>query len=188
MTDGWHNAIEAIRPHLLFDASRRLLDHWTELRAPGTIPDRRDIDPIELTGALEHIFLIDLMPDSARLRYRLAGEEINSRYEISIVGRHLDEITPADAVKRVETYFRACPEGPALVLLSGILFAERETPSYGERLLLPLRDQDSGALGLVGITLQSEVFPSQASARARANRTLRIAPLDGSPVQETDQP
>lgn len=187
MSASWHAAVEAIREHLLFDASHRLLDHWVDVTTPGSSPDRRDIDPICLTGALEHLFLVDLIPEGRRLQYRLAGEEINSRYETSIVGRHLDEITPPDAMERVLGYFRACPERQAIVLLSGILFAEREHPSYGERLLLPLKDREDDTVGLIGITRQSEVFPSKASAQARAKRTLRIAPLDGSPIEEVDQ-
>lgn len=183
----WHTALEAIEPHILFEASKKVLSHWKNIAPPGGIPDRRDVDPLAMSGALEHVFLVDLIPETRRLRYRLAGDEINSRYENSIVGRYLDEITPIDALERVETYFRACPERQAIVLLSGILFAERDRPGYGERLLLPLACRDTGERGLIGITRQSQAFPDHASAEARAKRTLRIAPLYGGAMEQIDQ-
>ncbi len=151
-----------------------------------SLPERKSIDPLALVRALPHVFVIELEPESQRLRYRLAGEEVNGRYERSILGRYLDEITPAASVERVDAYFRACATRPAIVLLSGILFAERPEPGFGERLLLPVQDTANGRRGLFGITYQRQLFPDVETARKQSNRRLHIYPLDGSPVEIMD--
>ncbi len=184
----WKVAFDAVRPELLNEHCILLLTHWGSLWQDDNpiVPDRRAIDPIAFTTALPHVFLIETDPETDRLRYRLAGEEINSRYQNGIVGKYLDDITPADALPKVNAYFRTCIERPALVLLKGILFGERAQPGMGERLLLPLRDNKNNRLGLIGITLQKLSFPDIHTARSQTPRILHIYPLDGSPAEIMD--
>lgn len=184
---GWRATVDVLRPHLLFSESLQVLDAWIDLwpDPPATPPERRLIDPLAMLEALPHVFVIRVEPDTGALRYRLAGEAINSRYESGIIGQTLADITPEDSLPRVDAYFRACPERPAAILLSGLLFAERDTPGYGERLLLPIHDAEVGTNGILGITYQSRLFPDAATARSRAQRTLRIFPLDGAPSEES---
>lgn len=186
----FREAADAIKSHLLFDEPKSLLDHWLSLwpDPPNALPERTDLDPISIIRALPHVFVIDKLPDSGRLHYRLAGEGINSRYESGIIGKHLDEITPPEIQDRVNAYFNACIDLPAVVLLSGILFAERDNPAYGERLLLPIRDESTGHFGLIGITIQSHVFPDAESAYESSKRVLRIASLSDGTLKESDVP
>lgn len=180
MSTHWDQVISGVRPHLKFSASERLLDYWVSISSPGTPPDRRDIDPLALTGSLKHVFVIDLVQETQRLRYRVAGEQIEGRYEQSLVGRYLDEITGGDSRERVQAYVRACPERQAIVLLSGVLFAERATLAHGERLLLPLIDRDTAERSLIGLTSQTD---SPVPIRPSTDRILRIAQLDGAPIE-----
>jgi hypothetical protein len=184
----WPAAVAALRPHLLFDETVKVLETWSAMwpDPPVAPPERRLIDPLAMIGSLPHVFVIRVEPETGALRYRLAGEAINSRYETGIIGLTLADITPTDALARVDGYFRICPDRPAAVLVSGLLFAERDTPGYGERLLLPIKDTDVGTVGILGITYQSRLFPDSATARSRAERTLRVFPLDGGPMEETD--
>lgn len=181
----WKVAFDATQAELSNEQCILLLTHWGSLWPNETpmVPDRKDIDPIAFTTALPHVFLIELDREADRLRYRLAGEEINTRYQNGIVGKYLDEITPAEALPRVNAYFRACIDRPALVLLKGILFGERAQPGMGERLLLPLNDSRNDSKGLIGITLQKYSFPDIQTARSQTPRMLHIYPLDGGPAE-----
>ena len=184
----WKTAFDGVKAELSNEQCILLLSHWGSLWQDETprIPDRRAVDPIAFTTALPHVFLIEAEPATDRLRYRLAGEEINSRYQNGIIGRYLDEITPAEALPRVNVYFRDCIERPSLVLLKGILFGERPQPAMGERLLMPLQDHSNNRLGLIGITLQKFSFPDIQTARRQTPRMLHVYPLDGSPAEITE--
>lgn len=186
----YQDAADAIRTHLLFDEPASLLDHWLSIWDDplDILPERTNLDPISIIHALPHVFVIEKENDSGRLHYRLAGEGINNRYETGIIGKFLDEITEPDIRDRVHAYFNACIDYPAIVLLSGILFAERDKPSYGERLLLPIQDNSMGCFGILGITMQSHVFPDAETAYEASKRILRIAPLSTGILDETEAP
>ncbi|MDF1748877.1 MAG: PAS domain-containing protein [Alphaproteobacteria bacterium] len=183
----WKSVIRAVRSELSYTQSKLLLSHWDSLwreDAP-TLPERQALDPLAFIAALPHVFMIEQASQSDRLRYRLAGEEICSRYQGGIIGKYLDEITPKDALPQINAYFQACLDRPAPVLLKGILFSERPQPGMGERLLLPLQDKKSGRQGLIGITLQKFSFPDPKTAREQSPRMLHVFPMDGSPAEIT---
>ena len=52
-----------------------LLNYWERKRADKEIPDRRDIDPIEMPFLLPHLSLIEIC-ENDRLKLRLVGTEI----------------------------------------------------------------------------------------------------------------
>jgi len=133
---------------------------------------------------LADIWLMDYEPQGARLRYRLAGENIRERYDFPLVGKYLNDIVIPEAQETVLSYFRACVEQPAVSIVAGRLYHEWERPGYGERLLLPLIAGDGTPEGLVGITICRQTFPSRPVAEIRAKRITAILPLDGSPATE----
>lgn len=185
---GYREAAAQIRETLLFDETRLLLDAWLDLWTdpPETLPTRQAIDPTRMSKLLSRVYVMEHVAETGRLRYRIAGEEVNRRYDYSLIGKHLDEITDAASLPRIDAYFRATYETPAVVLLSGILFSERDMPGYGERLLMPIRDAVSGQPGILGMTYQKSLFPDAATARAEANRTLRVASLATGAVEKSD--
>src|SRR3546814_7429922 len=81
---------------------------------------------------------MDYSAETRDLRYRLVGENIRSRYDFPLVGKHIGEILAPEARDRVLGYFRACVEKPAVSMVLGRLYHEWDRPGYGERLLLPL--------------------------------------------------
>ncbi len=133
---------------------------------------------------LADIWLMDYLPDVARLRYRLAGENIRARYGRTLVDRYLEDFLPPNGRERVVPYYLACVQKPAVCMVIGRLYVERARPGYGERLLLPLLDAAGTAEGLLGITICKQDFDSQEEAEARAKRLTVVLPLDGSPASE----
>lgn len=187
---GEAHPLDALSGFIRFPETSLVLSHWRELSAQSEdrVPERRHVDPISMIDALPFIFIMEVEPGTGRMKYRLAGERINARYDHGIIGKYLDEITPSDTIARVQAYFDICPNRPAAVLLSGILYSEKERPGYGERLLLPLKDEKSGTRGLLGLTLQSSLFPDSYAAEEQGERMLRIAPLNGGRLEERKAP
>src|SRR3546814_3738625 len=77
---------------------------------------------------------MDYSAETRDLRYRLVGENIRSRYDFPLVGKHIGEILAPEARDRVLGYFRACVEKPAVSMVLGRLYHEWDRPGYGERL------------------------------------------------------
>ncbi|NMM42958.1 PAS domain-containing protein [Rhodospirillaceae bacterium KN72] len=185
---GWRIAVETALSHLTFPETRDVLTYWAKLRdaAGSDLPDRTDIDPIEIRHTLPHVYLMELEPETGRLLYRLAGDEINSRYKQSINGKYLDEITAPTAIERVQGYFKRCMHDPAIIQIAGILYAEHDAPGFGERLILPLRVSRRGTLGILGMTYQVRQFPNATAAEEGYRQLRRTISLETGAMEITD--
>ena len=172
------------RASLRFDETRLVLDHWSSLTTGDRLPGRRDLRPEEMLPVLGDLWIMDYVRDASRLRYRLVGDEIRSRYDFPLVGKYLDEVVAPGAYPRVAGYFLACTERPAITLLIGRLYHEWQRPGEGERLLLPLFGAEGFAEGLLGITICRRTYGDRSSAEHSSERRMLILPLDGAPVTD----
>src|SRR3546814_19122844 len=124
---------------------------------------------------------MDYSAETRDLRYRLVGENIRSRYDFPLVGKHIGEILAPEARDRVLGYFRACVEKPAVSMVLGRLYHAWDRPGYGERLLLPLMTPEGEPQGLLGITVRKLTFHSRLEAEQPARRGTVLLPLDDPP-------
>lgn len=176
----WRTVAAAARQTLDRERVRMLLDYWLSIGTDGRPPGRANLDPAGMVPLLSHIWLMDYEAGPRRLRYRLVGEEIRSRYGVPLVGRYLDEVVDPDGYPKVARYFLDCAGLPAIAVLSGRLYSERMKPGYGERLLLPLFSADGAPEGLIGTTICDEPVDSETEAALGVGRRITIFPLDGS--------
>ncbi len=183
--DSWRGAAETAERRLEYRETRRLLDYWRSLGDATRPPRRADLEPERMAGFLAHIWLMDYVPDSGRLRYRLIGDQVRQRYDKAVVGKYLDEVVEAEAYPQVARYFLACPEVPAISMLMGRLYQEWPRPGFGERLLLPLFSDNGAAEALIGITICKKTYSDREAATRDTARVMRILPLNGAdPIEE----
>ena len=71
---------------------RQLHDYWQSKRAGRDIPDRQDIDPLELKELLPNILISEPEFNPFRIRYRLVGTRVVRVSGIDFTGRYLDEL------------------------------------------------------------------------------------------------
>lgn len=77
------------------DIVRYMLSWWRG-KCGGDIPDRSDLDPLDLKSLLPNILISDVEHDPFRIRYRLVGTRAHEATGFNIVGRYLDELLPTD--------------------------------------------------------------------------------------------
>jgi hypothetical protein len=69
------------------------LDYWDARRGDRAVPDRADIDPVEIPPRLlPHLLLGEISEPGARLRYRVVGTELVRRFGREPTGRYADEV------------------------------------------------------------------------------------------------
>lgn len=159
------------------------LDHWAALWSDGGWPTRKRLDPLAMPAALEHIFLLDYDTDRSTLTYRLVGDSIRTSHDSAMKGRSLQDFVPAEHFTTVSEYFLTAVNRPALCLLTGRLYHERNRPGLGQRLLVPLFDAQARPAGLLGVTVCEHYFVSKEDAEMHSRRSLSLFPLDGSPPE-----
>jgi len=175
-------------PHLAKEVAP-VLAYWLELfTRRGGVPDRRHFSPEGLRLALPHVWLCDFSRTDDRFRYRLGGEQVVASLGGVLRGRYLDEVTDPEAYPRVHAYFRRCVDVPAVLHISGRIYAEQSRVENGERLMLPYIDGSDAVAGILGATFRRWGDQDQAGGLERqpgSRRHLCIR-LDNAEVEQED--
>lgn len=130
-------------------SSKLLYDYWNSLRGSRSAPDRRDIDPTQIRGALSNAFILEREGDGDFV-FRLAGAHLCSAYCRELKGRSFLANWHARDRDAVETMIRAATEDHAAALLNFTATNGVGGKTQFETLLLPLRHNGSTESRLLG--------------------------------------
>ena len=154
---------QAIQEPLLAE----LYAYWTAKRGARFAPSRAEIDPVEIPSLLPHLMLIDVIDGGARLRYRLAGTEIESRFGCSMVGRYVDELMRGRYYDYVLGLYRELLTSRRALYSESAYGPGGDSPLYARRLMLPLSSDGER----IDIVLAGQTF----SFRSAADETVLAA-------------
>ena len=145
-------ALPAALDHLRHPKLRRLAAYWLERRGSRELPRRADIDPVDVPWALLDIALYDHVAEVGRFRCRVAGQRVTEMIGVPMQGRFLDEILPERLYAVVGQRYARMIQERAIVHSHGAVYGAHGKSSQGERLVLPLGDDDGRAAGYVTMT------------------------------------
>jgi hypothetical protein len=80
---------------------RRFYEYWLSIAPPGALPGRQNWDPLDIPDLMSRIWLLDVVREAARLRfrYRLVGTKEVETLQREVTGRWLDEVHPHLSVR-----------------------------------------------------------------------------------------
>lgn len=148
----FHGDAREIRPLINSAALLEALTHWEAICRPSGYPARADFDPMAIPRLLSATLLLDVMPED-RFVYRLAGAEIEKRYNInSFVGKTPQETLGAKSETVLAPYRLVRDQKCIFYRNSAEDWLERE-PSYKsyQVLLLPLSDDGDCVNMILGV-------------------------------------
>lgn len=118
-----------------------LYRYWEGKRGGRVMPARRDLDPSEIVKLLPHVYMIDVLRDPLRFRYRLIGTAICAFLGRDYTGRAVDKATygEGEILSRLLQLFTAAVEARAPVAYKGnIWYVSGREWRQVEALLMPL--------------------------------------------------
>jgi hypothetical protein len=130
-------------------SSKTLYDYWNSLRGARSAPDRRDIDPTRIRGALANTFILELNPDGG-FNFRLAGSHLCTAYCRELKGRSFTALWHARDRDALETLIRAVTEDHAVALVTFSATTEVKSSVAFETVLLPVRHNGSTQTRILG--------------------------------------
>jgi hypothetical protein len=130
-------------------STKTLYEYWNTLRGSRSAPDRRDIDPTKIRGALANTFILELT-DSREFDFRLAGSHICSAYARELKGRSFTRLWHPRDRDAMETLVRAVTEDHAVALITFQGMTAIHTKVVVETILLPVRHNGSTQTRLLG--------------------------------------
>lgn len=139
-------------PTIKSPALRLLLQHYLEVRGDRRMPSRRDLDATRLGPVLPIIWVSEYDPAANTFRYRLAGEEVNEIFGVSVAGKLLSDFVGPDRFGPVNENFLKVIGDEAMLLAAGPIYSCTDRIALGERLALPLSSDGQKADGILGAT------------------------------------
>jgi hypothetical protein len=130
-------------------STKTLYDYWNSLRGARSAPDRRDIDPTRIKGALANTFILELNEDS-EFAFRLAGSHLCTAYCRELKGRSFTRLWHARDRDAMETLVRAVTEDHAVALVTFQGTTPIHTKTSFETILLPVRHNGSTQSRMLG--------------------------------------
>lgn len=130
-------------------STKTLFDYWNSLRGSRSAPDRRDIDPTRIRGALANTFILELN-DQNEFDFRLAGSHICAAYARELKGRSFTRLWHQRDREAMDTLIRAVTEDHAVALVTFQGTTAIHTKVQMETILLPVRHNGSTGSRLLG--------------------------------------
>ena len=130
-------------------STKALYEYWNGLRGSRSAPDRRDLDPTKIRGALANTFILELN-DSSEFDFRLAGSHICSAYARELKGRSFTRLWHPRDRDAMATLVRAVTEDHAVALITFQGMTAIHTRMSIETILLPVRHNGSTQTRLLG--------------------------------------
>lgn len=133
-----------------YPKAARLLEAWHAWRGDGSIPERSDVDPVDIPDLLPNLFLLDVEEND--FRFRLVGEQISKRYANRLKGKCIGEVMSGAGLDETLYEHRRCAEDrqAAMVWQSRDLASADDLRAY-TRLILPLGSAGPRASHIIGV-------------------------------------
>jgi hypothetical protein len=129
------------------------LRHWASARVGAVVPRRSAIDPGAIAPCLPYVYLYRVDLGSGEFTCSLSGEEINTAWGFSLIGKRQRDFMPPAIMGPVRARFRAIVATPA-ILFSG--FRGGRTllgVTLVRRIIAPLTLDDGTPYGVFGIAV-----------------------------------
>jgi hypothetical protein len=132
---------------------RRVYDYWAALAPPDCLPGRQHVSPLDLHPFLPRIFLVDVLRDPPRFRYRLVGTEVTWSRRHDPTGKWIEETNPCD-LKTVLDRYRYMADTGRATWRRGYSYWDREPLHHiVENCMLPLAKDGRTVDMMLGVSV-----------------------------------
>ncbi|EDP63638.1 hypothetical protein BAL199_25937 [alpha proteobacterium BAL199] len=133
-----------------------LFDYWLQRRENGRLPGRRDIDPLHFRHLLGRVYLIEVVRESERIRFRfrLWGSKISGIFGQEHTGHWLEDIAAPGTLAELENTLRTCTLGARPHFWRRPMMVENVDYVATRRMLLPLASDGQTVDMLFGLIIE----------------------------------
>ena len=134
-----YDADEDLGPRLVEPNARALFAYWRSKAAPGRLPRRCDLDPLDMKCALGHLAVVEVHREPLRFRYRLHGASLAALDGFDMTGKWLDDHPMPEPRQRIHSSWSRAAERGCVIHGFRPCLADIRPRRY-EVLVLPLAE------------------------------------------------
>ena len=134
-------------------------EYWSNLPRKADIPDRRDVDPTQMPrNILPNIALLEIVDDGADAVVRLAGQEVEVNFGISLRGKTMSQLTEGDYWDHMLGHLRRLVDERKVVYSESAFRWDQGGQLRTRKIIMPLSDgaPEAVAMAIVVQTLLQE--------------------------------
>jgi hypothetical protein len=131
-------SLDSFRAQITDDSHKELLDYWVSKRDGRMMPDRLNVDPIDIPRLLPDIGLLDVVEKGQRFYFRVVGSNINRAFGHDYTGHFLDDVAPIGYSQFITLLYRKVVQTCCPVYSLGKCRYQDSSVRSIQRLLLPL--------------------------------------------------
>lgn len=136
-----------------------LYEYWCSRRHGRPVPERQNIDPLDMPRALlPHLLLVELEGELPRIRYRLIGTAISERYGEDFTGRYLDEVSGPHYRDLLQGLYSRMRDHARPIYVESLFRVTPDMIAKTRRLYLPLAQDGQITMALAGQTFPAYPF------------------------------
>lgn len=163
--------------HVQEPALRGLLGHYLALRRGNRVPYRHQLSPMDFPNLLGNVFLYESIGDGRDYHIRLAGNEIARMLQTVRAGATLSEVFPSDIAPVMLERFRRVCSTRSVMYNGGRVFHRLGGTGHGERIVMPLLDDDGNPRFLFGATVYHLAKDDAALPPGQEPQSIIFTPL-----------
>jgi hypothetical protein len=153
---------------------------WDSLRRGRPVPERKDIDPLDIPKHLfPHLALIEIHDQGSRVRFRLLGENLIERFGLNRVGVFFDEFISGSYLEYTKSYYRDLYRHRRPVFSASRFRSASGWECLTKRLVMPLTTGSDE----VTMAFAAQTFASSAAVVIKATASV----LDDLDVEEVSR-
>jgi len=131
---------------------REVARHWRGVCGENQLPSWNDLRPSAIKSQLAMVWCYDYDRAGDDFIGRLAGQKITRLSDKPFKGARLSEIRPNDKYPRSLIRARRVVHEPALYCGQGLVYKTEQGMGWGERIVMPLRQDGTCPAGIFGAT------------------------------------
>jgi hypothetical protein len=181
------HAYGAFEDAIASPALKEVARHWRAICGRSRLPSWNDIRPSAIKAQLTIVWCYDYDPALDDFVGRLAGQGITGVSTKPFKGTRLSELRPNDKYPRSLVRAKRVLQEPALYRGHGAVYKTADSRGFGERVVMPLKSEDSYPGGIFGATEFKSVtdwLKSSSNIEAEDEKWFSLAGLVRSPSPE----
>ena len=122
-------------------------EYWLNLPREAVVPDRRDVDPVQIpTTILPNVALLEIVDSGADAQVRLAGQEFDENFGVSLKGKKASELTQGEYRDYMLGHFRTLVDNRTAIYSESAFRWDRGGNLRTRRVMMPLSHGQPGSV------------------------------------------
>jgi hypothetical protein len=140
----------------------RFLNYWLSLRPAEGLPGRQHFDPLDIPDLMPRVWMLDVLREPLRYRYRFAGTKEVESLQREVTGKMFDELHPHCYDTLSGRFFEIVRHGVATYRKGKVVAIHKKEHMTVENCIVPMARDGTNVDLVMALTVVYHIDGSEA--------------------------